>query len=78
MCRGHGEVRDLKGLGGCVLGEIRGWALAPSPPPLPALHGAPWPAGSGLGPEESLRTVDPVPGTAPPLVMTVHLSVTLG
>ena len=48
------------------------------PPPLPGLHGAPQPAGGGLGPEESLRTVDPAPGTAPPLVMTVHLSVTPG
>lgn len=78
VCRGPGEVRDLKGLGGCVPGEVRGRARAPSPPPLSALHGAPRPAGGGLGPEESLRTVDPAPGTAPPLVMTVHLSVTLG
>lgn len=76
VCRGPGEVRGLEDPGGCVPAEVRGRARAP--PPLPGLHGAPQPAGGGLGPEESLRTVDPAPGTAPPLVMTVHLSVTPG
>lgn len=52
-------------------------ACPPRPPPLSALHGAPQPVGGGLGPKESLRTVDPAPWTAPPLVMTAHLSVTL-